>query len=927
MTPSELSRMLANDAERVARNLLPNGKKASGEWKAGNVEGDAGQSLSVELSGEHAGRWKDFATGEGGDLIDLFMAVNSVSLADAIQQAKQYLGVKDDRDRVRTTKPKQSFKRPERPASVIKPKPTSPVREYLHGRGLTDATLDAYRVAEDGRFIVFPFLRDNELVFLKWLGLDRDNGKKKIRASADSEPCLFGWQAVPPDARTITIVEGECFPGSAEIMTPSGWVALSDYQAGKVAQYRNGQIEFVNPLARIQKPFSGHLVRYESRGYVSETTPGHRLVSIDHKGNTYKHTASEGPRNAQNLIPRVGVLNGVGLGLSKAQIAVCLAVSADASIDVRKQSYAGGAARNLAPSDRYARFGFKKDRKVDRLRSALRESGIEFSDKPIANGYRSICFSIPGWVPGRELPWSWIEHASQEEREFIIAELEQWDGNGVTGRNQSEFSSKLKRNADWVQALAHTTGRVSTIMHRRNDFGEWYKVSILHGKQTTSWQRLKGNDEAVPHNGDVFCVQVPSGMLMVRQEGKVTITGNCDAMSATQSGYPALSVPFGGGAGEKQRWIEYEYDRLQRFDVIYLAMDNDEAGNEGTQEIIKRLGRERCMIVRLPSKDWNECLMASIPGDVLADCYANAESLDPDKLVGIDAFAEGLHHLLDNPMETGGLGLPWDKAEHLIRLRGSETTLWTGWNGHGKSQLLGFIAVSSLIKERVPFCIASMEMKPTISLLRMVRQAAGIGTPSHAFADAILDAMRGNLWIYDQLDSADIIEMLSAFKYAAKRYGVKHFIVDSLAKLGIGEEDYDGQKKAINALTNFAHEVDVHVHLVAHPRKGMDEDRPPNKMDVRGGASLTDMADNVITVWRNKPKEREAEKMEKEPGMETKHQDEGDVRLIVSKQRGGTAWEGTIALWFDRASFQYMGRESHKPHPMVAYSNRQEVAA
>lgn len=609
MTPAELSRMLANDAERVARTLLPNGKKMSGEWKAGNVMGDAGQSLGVVLSGDKAGVWKDFSTGEGGDLIDLFMAVNRIPLPEAIEQAKRYLGVRDDRDRVRTTKPKREFKRPERPASVRKPKPTSPVREYLHSRGLTDATLDAFRVAEEGRNIVFPFLRDGELVFLKWLGLDRQDGKKKIRASADSEPCLFGWQAIPDDARSVTITEGEI-----------------------------------------------------------------------------------------------------------------------------------------------------------------------------------------------------------------------------------------------------------------------------------------------------------------------------DAMSAWQAGYPALSVPFGGGAGEKQRWIEHEYDRLQRFDVIYLAMDNDEAGTEGTQEIIKRLGRERCMIVRLPSKDWNDCLQASIPDEDLAACYANAESLDPDKLVGVDAFAAGLHHLLDNPMETGGLGLPWDKAEQLIRLRGSETTIWTGWNGHGKSQLLGYIAVASMIKERVPFCIASMEMKPTISLLRMVRQAAGIGTPSHPYADAILDALRGKLWIYDQMDSADIVEMLAAFRYAAKRYGVKHFIVDSLAKLGIGEEDYDGQKKAINALTNFAHEMDVHVHLVAHPRKGMDEDRPPNKMDVRGGASLTDMADNVITVWRNKPKEREAEKLEKNPEMETKHQDEGDVRLIVSKQRGGTAWEGTIVLWFDRASFQYMGRETHRPQPMVRFS-AQEAAA
>jgi len=48
--------------------------------------------------------------------------------------------------------------------------------------------------------------------------------------------------------------------------------------------------------------------------------------------------------------------------------------------------------------------------------------------------------------------------------------------------------------------------------------------------------------------------------------------------------------------------------------------------------------------------------------------------------------------------------------------------------------------------------------------------------------------------------------------------------------------------------------------------------------------------------------------------------------LIVSKQRTGTGWEGTIALWFDRASFQYMGRDSHRPYPMISYSS-QEAAA
>lgn len=36
-------------------------------------------------------------------------------------------------------------------------------------------------------------------------------------------------------------------------------------------------------------------------------------------------------------------------------------------------------------------------------------------------------------------------------------------------------------------------------------------------------------------------------------------------MTFTQLGYDALSVPFGGGKGAKQQWIEYEYHNLDRF--------------------------------------------------------------------------------------------------------------------------------------------------------------------------------------------------------------------------------------------------------------------------------------------------------------------------------------------------------------------------
>ncbi|KAF0118906.1 MAG: hypothetical protein FD149_394 [Rhodospirillaceae bacterium] len=59
----------------------------------------------------------------------------------------------------------------------------------------------------------------------------------------------------------------------------------------------------------------------------------------------------------------------------------------------------------------------------------------------------------------------------------------------------------------------------------------------------------------------------------------MTITeGEIDAMTAAEYGWPALSLPFGGGTGAKQAWIESEYERLLRFETIYLALDMDREG-------------------------------------------------------------------------------------------------------------------------------------------------------------------------------------------------------------------------------------------------------------------------------------------------------------------------------------------------------------
>ncbi|MEX5606384.1 bifunctional DNA primase/helicase, partial [Pseudomonas syringae] len=64
--------------------------------------------------------------------------------------------------------------------------------------------------------------------------------------------------------------------------------------------------------------------------------------------------------------------------------------------------------------------------------------------------------------------------------------------------------------------------------------------------------------------------------------------------------------------------------------------------------------------------------------------------------------------------------------------------------------------------------------------------------------------------------------MLAVIRYCAEKLKVNHFVIDSLMKCGIGEDDYNGQKAFLDSLTSIARDTGIHLHLVAHSRKAKD---------------------------------------------------------------------------------------------------------
>lgn len=274
------------------------------------------------------------------------------------------------------------------------------------------------------------------------------------------------------------------------------------------------------------------------------------------------------------------------------------------------------------------------------------------------------------------------------------------------------------------------------------------------------------------------------------------------------------------------------------------------------------------------------------------EAYMQARDADKALVQSAGDFREALIEELFGHAEADGCSMPWDKLRELFRVRRGELTIWTGFNGHMKSMVTGYV-ILHLMKQGEKACIASFEMKPQKTLRRMATQAVGCN-PSREYADRFLDFAAGKLWLYNQQGETSPERVVGVIAYCAEQLGITQFVVDSLMKVVGDEDDYNAQKRFVGRLHSLARDLNVHIHLVSHARKREDENKRPGKQDNKGSGAMVDQTDNFVAVFKI-PK-----KAEDDTGP--------DFCLYFDKQRHGE-WEGSLALWLDESSLQF------KEHP------------
>ena len=450
----------------------------------------------------------------------------------------------------------------------------------------------------------------------------------------------------------------------------------------------------------------------------------------------------------------------------------------------------------------------------------------------------------------------------------------------------------------------------------------------LRGFSPEVWQRRgvgeSGGNIAMPYyeNGEVVMVKfrkpekyTGKGMKAWREEGGkavlwgmdlcdgenplVIVEGEMDALALDEAGIEnVVSVPSGA---QDLTWIETCWDFLERYKKIILWGDNDDPGKDMVRNAILRLGDWRCYVVNSPHKDANDCLFAE-GGLKTAGYVFNAKPVPVDGLIDLaDVKPFDVHSVERVASRIGGI----DKETGGFLM--GELSVWTGKSGQGKSTILGQVLVET-IEAGYNVCAYSGELRADRFQYWINLQAAGPKNIESYFddvkqkdvyyvpkqtAELIKAWYRGRFWLYDNNATANNAEeagIIKLFGYAARKYNCRVFLVDNLmtSRFNTGKSDsdfYRAQSNFVGELVNFAKTYNVHVHLVAHPRK--TEGRL-QKENISGSGDISNRADNVFSVERVG-----------EIGSMV------DTRVTILKNRSEGVQNVDVGLSFDKVSKRY----------------------
>ncbi|MDY6154326.1 MAG: N-acetylmuramoyl-L-alanine amidase [Terrisporobacter sp.] len=301
-----------------------------------------------------------------------------------------------------------------------------------------------------------------------------------------------------------------CIPIDSELLTKNGWKKLKDIEVGDEvasADLDNLNITFEEVYDKVPTKTQDTYTCNELTA-----TKDHRLVysvqsskdkyRIDYYGNLLGHN---------NYIPLAGTNSNAGLNLSDDMIRFYISVQADGHYIKENNSYYG------------LEFHLKKDRKIEAIKNILDNIHLPYttsnkSDDSVSirvwnfDGINIVNDICEKELNNKSFTWNWL-NMNKKQAKLFLDEILYWDG-CVSG---NKYTSTKKENLDIVNAIASINGVGSRVVGNDVIFRDTPYITI-----NGDIKRNKSGDLT-----KVSCVSVKTGLILIRQNGKTFIVGNC----------------------------------------------------------------------------------------------------------------------------------------------------------------------------------------------------------------------------------------------------------------------------------------------------------------------------------------------------------------------------------------------------------------
>ena len=319
-----------------------------------------------------------------------------------------------------------------------------------------------------------------------------------------------------------------CFDESTEVLARIGdsdpeFMLFKKAMAlnAEVAQYDkdSGEVSFVLPDEYIENIGSHKMVKFSSNKLSLSVTDKHRML-VDKRttGNTYTPEVWTADAFLGEYVQCRLRQSGEYVGkqyYSKEELALMVWFASDG-----------------ASSGNDVFFHFRKVRKVDSVKKLLVSLGIDFKYSKYEDSW-GVRFTKPSWVSDcyteagfKKLP-KYALYMDMESYEFVKKAILESDGS-VTN---SDFNNCSKVYAEQVQILAHLHNDSMNLKYYDKDGASRLYKSKFKVNPYISLRRDKDVFDSEVVESTVYCVSVKTKFIMVRRDGVVHISGNCELMT------------------------------------------------------------------------------------------------------------------------------------------------------------------------------------------------------------------------------------------------------------------------------------------------------------------------------------------------------------------------------------------------------------